>query len=352
VAEPVSVFDWEEAALAGLEPSVAGYLAGGAGDERTLAGNRTAFERIRLLPRVLTGVAAADLATTVLGTRVSMPVLVAPVGHQGHLHPDGDAATARAAAGAGTVMIVSTMANASVETIAAAAPGAPRWFQLYARRDLGHRREIVERAEAAGYGAIVLTVDLVSLGRREREIRGGFRLAESIELPNLHRADEASRTLEATTSLLDPALSWADVERLRSWTSLPVLVKGVLHPRDAELAVEHGCAGVVVSNHGGRQLDGAIAPIDALPRIAEAVGDALELYVDSGIRRGVDVVAALALGARAVLVGRAPIYGLVAGGEAGVRAVLELLRAELENALHLCGVATVTDVPRDLVVSA
>ena len=188
--------------------------------------------------------------------------------------------------------------------------------------------------------------DLVSSGGTARA------LAESIELPNLHSADEASRTLEETTSLLDPALSWADVEQLRSWTSLPVLVKGVLHPRDAELAVEHGCAAVIVSNHGGRQLDGAIAPIDALPRIAEVVGDRLELYVDSGVRRGVDVVAALALGARAVLVGRAPIYGLVAGGEEGVRAVLETLRAELENALHLCGVASVTDVPRDLVVSA
>ncbi len=198
----------------------------------------------------------------------------------------------------------------------------------------------------------MLTVDLVSLGRREREMRGGFRLAESIELPNLHRADEASRTLEATTSLLDPALSWADVEQLRSWTSLPVLVKGILHPRDAELAVEHGCAGVDRLEPRRPAAGRRVAPIDALPRIAEAVGGRLELYVDSGVRRGVDVVAALALGARAVLVGRAPIYGLVAGGEAGVRAVLELLRAELANALHLCGVATVTDVPRDLVVSA
>lgn len=352
MADPVNVFDWEEAALAALAPTLAGYLAGGAGDERALAGNRAAFERIRLVPRVLSGLASSDLATTVLGTPVSMPVLVAPVGHQGHLHPDGDIATARASAAGGTVMVVSTMANASVEAIAAAAPGAPRWFQLYARRDLGRRREIVERAEAAGYLAIVLTVDLVSLGRREREMRGGFRLAESIELPNLHSADEGSRTLEETTSLLDPALSWADVEQLRSWTSLPVLVKGILDPRDAELAVEHGCAGVIVSNHGGRQLDGAIAPIDALPRIAEAVGGRVELYVDSGVRRGVDVAAALARGARAVLVGRAPIYGLVAGGEDGVRAVLEILRAELDNALHLCGVATVTDVPRDLVVSS
>lgn len=350
MADPVNVFDWEEAAIAALSPDLAGYLVGGSVDERALAGNREAFARIRLLPRVLTGVSAPELATTVLGADVSMPVLVAPVGHQGHLRQGGDLDTARAAAAAGTLMVVSTMANASVEDIAAAAPGAPRWFQLYARRDVGHQREIVLRAEAAGYRAIVLTVDLVALGRRERDVRTGFRLKPSIELPNLHRVDEESGSLDLTTMMLEQGLSWADVERLRSWTTLPVLIKGILHPRDAELAVEHGCAGVIVSNHGGRQLDGAIAPIDALPRIAEATAGRLELYVDSGVRRGVDVVAALALGARAVLVGRAPMYGLVAGGEAGVGAVLETLRAELSNALHLCGVASVADVPRDLIV--
>jgi isopentenyl diphosphate isomerase/L-lactate dehydrogenase-like FMN-dependent dehydrogenase len=348
----VNVFDWEQAAIAVLAPDLAGYLVGGSGDERALAGNRAAFERLRLMPRVLTGVADPSLETTVLGTTISMPVIVAPVGHQGHLREAGDCATARAAAAAGTVLVVSTMANSSVEEIAAAAPGAPRWFQLYARRDQGHQREIVQRAEAAGYRAIGLTVDLVSLGRREREVRGGFRLAESIELPSLHRPDETSGTLQETSSLLERGLSWTDVERLGSLTSLPVVVKGILHPRDAKLAVEHGCAGVVVSNHGGRQLDGAIAPIDALPRIADAVAGRLELYLDSGVRRGVDVVAALALGARAVLVGRAPIYGLVVGGEQGVRAVLEVFRAELENALHLCGVASATAVPRDLVVTA
>ncbi len=351
MADPVNIHDWEEAAVAALAPDIAGYLIGGSLDERALTGNRAAFERIRLIPRVLTGVSDPSLETTVLGTRISMPVLVAPVGHQGHLRVDGDLDTARGTAAARTLMVVSTMANSSVEAIAAAAPGAPRWFQLYARTDVGHQREIVRRAEAAGCEAIVLTVDLVALGRRERDMRTGFRLNESIELPNLHRTDEASGSLDMTTMMLDQGLSWADVDRLRSWTSLPVLVKGILHPLDALLAVEHGCAGVIVSNHGGRQLDGAIAPIDALPHVADAVAGGLEVFVDSGVRRGVDVVAALALGARAVLVGRAPMYGLAAGGEAGVRTVLETLREELSNALHLCGVASVADVPRDVVLT-
>ena len=209
-----------------------------------------------------------------------------------------------------------------------------------------------QRAEAAGYRAIVLTVDLVSLGRRERDVRSGFRLLESNELPNLHRADEASGTLDITTMMLDPALSWADVERLRSWTSLPVLVKGILHPRDAELAVEHGCAGVVVSNHGGRQLDGAIAPIDALPadrrRGGRRAGAVRRLGHPPRRRRGGRAGAAVR--GRCWSAGRRSTAWSPAA-RTGVRAVLEILRAELENALHLCGVATVTDVPRDLVVA-
>ena len=194
-----------------------------------------------------------------------------------------------------------------------------------------------------------MTVDVQSLGRRERDLRSGFRLAPTMPMPNLHRAGEHQGTLSDIASVFEPALSWDDLAALRSWTRLPVLVKGILDPRDAVLAAEHGCAGVIVSNHGGRQLEGAVAPIDALPRIADAVGDRLELYLDSGVRRGVDVLAALALGARAVLVGRAPMYGLAVAGSTGVEAVLDVLRTELRNALHLAGVASAAAVPRDVV---
>jgi 4-hydroxymandelate oxidase len=241
------------------------------------------------------------------------------------------------------------MANTSIEDVAIEVPAADLWYQLYARRDVGHRRELVERAELAGCTAIVVTADVPSLGRRERDLRSGFRLAPTMPMPNLHRDGEFPGTLGDIAALLEPGMSWDDLAELRSWTELPVLVKGILDPRDAVLAAEHGCAGVVVSNHGGRQLEGAVAPIDALPRITDAVGDRLELYLDSGVRRGVDVLAAMALGARAVLVGRAPMYGLAVDGADGVADVLELLRLELLSALHLCGVASAAQVPRDVV---
>jgi isopentenyl diphosphate isomerase/L-lactate dehydrogenase-like FMN-dependent dehydrogenase len=348
-AERLSVDDWQREAAAVLDEGTLGYLEGGAGDERALRETMAAFARIRFLPRMLGGFAEPSLATTVIGTRISLPVIVAPVGHQRLFHPDGEQAVARAAATAGTVMCVSTMANTSVEDIAIEAPGADLWYQLYPRIDRSHRRELLQRAEDSGCTAIVLTVDVQSLGRRERDLRTGFRLAPSMPMPNLHREDEHPGTLGEIASVLEPALSWDDLDELRSWTQLPLLVKGILDPRDAVLAADHGCAGVIVSNHGGRQLEGTVAPIDALPRIAEAVGDRLELYLDSGVRRGVDVLAALALGARAVLLGRAAMYGLAVDGEAGVVAVLELLRTELRNAMHLAGVASATDVPGDII---
>ncbi len=349
MADLINVHDWEREAVARLQPDVVGYLTGGAGDERALRGNREAFERLRFVPRVLPGVERADLATTVLGAAVSLPVLVAPVGHQRLFHPEGEVASARAAAAAGTLFCLSTMANASVEELAAAVPECQRWFQLYARRDVAQRLEIVRRAEASGYAAIVLTVDLVSHGRRERDRRTAFRLPPGLPVPNLLNPDETVGTIDDTADLLEHGLGWHDVSSLIAATTLPVVLKGILHPADAIRAADEGCAGVIVSNHGGRQLDGAIAPIDALPAVAAAVGDRLEVYLDSGVRRGEDVVAALALGARAVLIGRAAMYGLVVNGEAGVAAVLDLLRAEAANALHLGGVASATAVPRDLV---
>jgi isopentenyl diphosphate isomerase/L-lactate dehydrogenase-like FMN-dependent dehydrogenase len=349
VPERLSVYDWQRDAATALDEGTLGYLEGGAGDERALRETMAAFARIRLLPRMLAGIAEPDLATTAIGTRLSLPVIVAPVGHQRLFHPDGEVAVARAAAAAGTVMCVSTMANTSIEEIAIEAPAADLWYQLYPRIDRGHRRELLQRAEDSGCTAIVLTVDVQSLGRRERDLRSGFRLAPTMPMPNLHREGEHAGTLGDIAAVLEPALSWDDLDELRSWTPLPLLVKGILDPRDAVLAAEHGCAGVIVSNHGGRQLEGAVAPIDALPRIADAVGDRLELYLDSGVRRGVDVLAALALGARAVLVGRAAMYGLAVAGSDGVVAVLDVLGTELRNALHLAGVASAAAVPRDVV---
>ena len=342
--------DWEALAAACLPADACGYLLGGAGDERTLRRNREAFERIALRPRILTGTGDPDLAVTVLATSSSMPILVAPVGHQRVFHPDGEMAAARAAAGAGTIFALSTMANASIEEIAAATPGAPRWFQLYARRDRGHRRELVQRAEAAGHTAILLTVDVSVLGRRERDLRSGFRLPPSLPVPNFLGARDGPLTLIDTTGMLEPALSLSDLEELCGWTQLPVVVKGVLHPADAVLCADHGAAGVVVSNHGGRQFDGAIAAIEALPAVVEAAGDRVEVLLDSGIRRGVDALAALALGARAVMIGRPLMCALAVAGEEGVAAVLGQLRAELAGSMQLAGCATVGAITPDLLV--
>jgi isopentenyl diphosphate isomerase/L-lactate dehydrogenase-like FMN-dependent dehydrogenase len=349
VKTPVNVMEWSTAAVDLLPADVAGYLQGGAGDERTLAGNRQAFARLRLVPRVLGGHGAPDLTTTVLGRPVSTPIGIAPVGHQRLFHPNGEVETARAAADAGALFCLSTMANTAIDDLAAAVPAGLRWFQLYARREQGHRRDTVARAEAAGFAAIVVTVDVNDLGRRERDARSGFRLPDDLPVPNLVSERDGPMSLRDSQALLEPALSWTDIESIAGWTALPVVVKGVLHPADAVRAADHGCAAIVVSNHGGRQLDGSIATIDALPAIAAAVGNRLELYLDSGVRRGVDVLAALALGARAVLVGRPAMYGLTVDGHRGVAAILDLLRDELANAMVIAGVASVAAVPPDIV---
>jgi len=268
-------------------------------------------------------------------------------------HPDGELAMARGAAAAGAVNCLSTLATATIEEVAAAAPEAARWFQLYWSRDRDVVRDVVERAAAAGYGAILVTVDLPALGRRERDLRTGFEIPEDVPVPAfLALAEGASMTPADINSMVDNSLTWRDLEWLRSVTSLPILVKGLLTAEDAVLAVEAGVEGIVVSNHGGRQLDGAPASLDALPEIVEAAGDQAEVLLDSGIRRGADVIKALALGARAVLVGRAALYGLAVGGADGVQRVLALLREEIELALTLCGCTSPAEVSRDHVARA
>lgn len=344
----ICVADFERAAEGKLEPGVAGYFFGGACDEATLGENVSAWRNWRLRPRMLAGHGEWNTEVEVLGAPVSMPVLVAPVAYQRLVDPEGESAMARAAVAAGTVMCLSTLATAHPGEVAEAAPGGRRWFQLYCFRDEGVTRALVEEAVESGYEAIVVTVDAPRGGRRERDLRTGFKIPEALGVPSVQAAlgSERAVTIEETFALMDPALGWADLERLASASDVPMLVKGVLTAEDAALAVEHGAAGVVVSNHGGRQLDCVSATADALPEVVEAVGDRAPVLVDGGIRRGTDVAIALALGADAVLVGRPALWGLASHGEAGAQRVLELLRAELELALALCGCATPVELTR------
>jgi isopentenyl diphosphate isomerase/L-lactate dehydrogenase-like FMN-dependent dehydrogenase len=346
VEQPINIADYEKAAAGLLEPGPLGYFAGGAGDERTLRDNVEAFRRWQLRPRTLVDISEASARTTVLGTEVSMPMLVAPVAIQRLAHPEGEVAMARAAAAVDTIMCLSSFSTTSPPEVAAAAPDAPRWLQLYCFRDAGVTRALIDQAVEFGYRAIAVTVDAPRPGRRERDLRSGFVVPEEITVPALADAVGQTRpmTIFEAFGLLDPTLTWRELEAIATESPLPVLVKGVLTEEDARLAIDHGAAGVVVSNHGGRQLDGVAASLDALPEVVEAIGDRGEVLVDGGIRRGTDVVIALALGASAVLVGRPALWGLAVDGEAGATHALELLRAELELALALCGCPTPADV--------
>ncbi|MGW0433375.1 alpha-hydroxy acid oxidase [Micromonospora sp. NPDC003197] len=328
-----------------LDPAHWDFFAGGAGEERTVRANEEAFTRRGIVPRVLRGVGERDLRISLLGGPVSMPVLIAPTAFHRLAHPEGEVATARAAAEAGTVMVISMAATRGVEEIAAA--GGRLWFQLYPQSDLGFTTTVVRRAEAAGCEALVVTVDSPVFGRRERDLRHGFvDLPPGLVCENMRDAGGRVRNIE-----MDAGLSWERISWLRGITTLPILLKGVLHPADARLAVEHGVDGVLVSNHGGRQLDGVVATLDALPGVVEAVGGRLPVLVDGGIRRGTDVLVALALGATAVLVGRPVLWGLGVGGTAGVRHVLDLLRADLDRALALAGATRPGDLSADLVAT-
>jgi isopentenyl diphosphate isomerase/L-lactate dehydrogenase-like FMN-dependent dehydrogenase len=331
--EALNVHDFETLARERLDENAWEYFRGGAGDESTLRDNLAAFARWRLRPRVLVDVTAVDTGTTVLGTPVAAPILVAPVALQKLAHRDGEAATARAAAAAGTIMVLSTSATLRPGAVAAAAPGAPRWFQVYVLRDRGVTHALIDEACAHGYSALVLTVDVPTLGRRESAVRVGFHIPDEFEIAGDIFAG------------IDPSVSWRDLEWLAGH-GLPVVLKGVLTSEDARIAVEHGTAAVVVSNHGGRQMDGVAASIDALPQVVEAVDGRAEVLLDSGVRRGADVLRALALGARAVLVGRPIVYALAVGGEEGVAHVLRLLRDEVELGLQLLGCTSPAAVER------
>jgi (S)-2-hydroxy-acid oxidase len=348
VTEPVNVWDYERLAEEKLDPGVWGYYAGGAMDEVTLRENVEAYGRWRLRPRVLVDVDSVDTGTTILGVDVSMPLLVAPFAYQRMLDPQGELATARAAEAAGTIMCLSTIANSSPAEVAAAAPGVPRWFQLYVFRDWGVTASLLDQAVEGGFSAIALTVDTPYLGRRERDFYTGFTLSDELPVPAIHQAAGSSMAgpLIEHFKLMSPSVSWKDIERLASHCGLPVLVKGLVTREDAHLACEHGAGGIIVSNHGGRQLDGVMATLDALPEVVEAVDGRIPVLVDGGIRRGTDVLKALALGAEAALTGRACAYALAARGEAGVRHVLALLKDEIRLGLALLGCCSPREVER------
>lgn len=333
------------------------YYASGADDEHTLDDNAAAWQRIRLLPHVLRDVSKVSTAATVLGTEVSAPIMVAPTAYQKLAHKEGEAATSAGAAAFGTVMVASTFSNTTMEDIAAAAPDAPRWFQLYVHDDRGLTAELVQRAVAADYRAIVLTVDLPVLGYRRRDERNNFALPDGVVKANLGDDPAAADQPTVGSALrayadhaVDAGLTFADIEWLRELSELPVVIKGVLRGDDAAGCVSAGADAIIVSNHGGRQLDTAVSTADALAGVVRAVGDRAEVYVDGGIRRGTDVVKALALGARAVLVGRPVLWGLAVDGSNGVHAVLESYRIELERAMALCGAAGITDLRADLLI--
>lgn len=352
--DAVAVVDFEPLARERMHPAAFDYVAGGAWDELSLADNEASWRRYRLRPRVLVDVAAIDPSTTLLGAHAAFPVATAPMAVHGLAHPDGELGSARAAAAAGVPFTLSTMSSRSIEAVAEATPGGTNWFQLYMQATEGQSRGLVERAGRAGFRAIILTVDLPLLGFRARDRRNGFEL--SVPFGNF--------VAEATTGIVGPThrpgasgyrvleaaprrtLTWDDIATIRGWSSLPIVLKGILTAEDARLAVEHGADGLVVSNHGARQLDRVPAPVDVLEDIAAAVQGRVEVWVDGGVRNGLDIATALALGARGVLVGRPILWALAAGGQAGVERALAILREEFEICLALLGTPTPADLTR------
>jgi 4-hydroxymandelate oxidase len=342
LAGVVRLADFEPLARELMAPADYDYVAGGAYDELTLADNLAAWRRYRLLPRVLVDTSTIDVTTTILG-RPALAIGVAPMAHHRLAHPEAEAATVRGAADQGAIFTLSTVSSCSIEEVAPAAPDARRWFQLYVHRDRMVARGLVDRAAAAGFEAVVLTVDLPVLGARDRDRRHGFEPGLDA-YGNFPRRDEYDGDWDALLDMRHVALTWDDLGEIARWSELPIVVKGVLHPDDARLAAENGARAIWVSNHGGRQLDRVPTGIDALAAIVDAVGARAEIYVDGGVRRGTDVVTALALGARAVFVGRPIVWALAVAGSDGVAHALAILRDETERALALLGVSSVGEL--------
>lgn len=350
-----TVSDFEPLAKKRMSHMAYEYVSGGAGDELTLRDNIEAFNRLRLHARVLVDVSQLDTRTTVLGQPLDFPILMAPTAYHRMVHPEGELATVRGAAKAGATMIASSFATTTIEDMSSAAT-SPLWFQLYCVPDRGFTKELVQRAESAGCKAIFVTVDTPVIGSRHRETRVGFALPAGMDRANYRSLPGTASTTshrpterEIYSVVLDPTLTWKEIEWIRSFARVPVAIKGILSPLDAARAASAGVAAIAVSNHGARNLDTVPATIDALPRIADAVKGEVPLFVDGGIRRGTDVLKALALGASAVLVGRPYLYGLAAEGADGVARVMTMLRTELEMAMALTGRRTLKEIDRSVI---
>ncbi len=353
---PITISDIESIAKENLTATAYDYYCSGADDEITLRENSEAYNRIFLKYRVLVDVSKRDLSTVILGEKISLPLIIAPTAFHKLAHPDGEVAVAKAAGSEGTIMTLSTLSNCDVEEVVNASAGSV-WFQLYVFKDRSVTEALVKRAEAAGCKALVLTVDAPLLGRRIKDVRNKFNLPEGIFVKNLEPFMKEILPTRNDSGIagyfsdnLDASLTWKDIHWLRSKTNLPIFVKGIICKEDAQLAIENGVDGIVVSNHGGRQLDTCKATIEVLPEIADTVKGKIQLLVDGGIRRGTDILKAIACGADAVLIGRPVVYGLAYNGTDGVRRVIEILRSELDLAMALCGCRTIQEINRSVLV--
>ncbi|KAA8499476.1 Peroxisomal (S)-2-hydroxy-acid oxidase GLO3 [Porphyridium purpureum] len=362
-AVPVNVYEYHALAKAKLPAMVYGYYASGADDMQTLKDNEEGFKRLRFRPRVLIDVTKQDLTAVIMGTATSFPMVLAPTAMQRMAHPEGELATARAAAAQGVIMGLSSWSTTALEDVEAEAPGSPKWFQLYVYKDRAITLELVRRAERQGFLAIALTVDTPRLGRREADIRNSFSLPPHLTMANFAAIDPSREQGKMTgpgakgsglasyvASLIDQSLSWKDIQWLKENSKMPILAKGIETAEDAVLAMEAGCAGIIVSNHGARQLDGVVSTIDALEEVVQAVRGRIPVFVDSGVRRGTDIVKALALGASGACIGRPYVWGLAVAGQQGVEHVIQMLRNEFALAMALCGCVKVSDIKRDMVI--
>jgi 4-hydroxymandelate oxidase len=353
----INLFDYEDAASRALDANTYGYYVGGACDEVTLRENRTAFDQMKLLPKMLVDVSQRDTSTKLFDGEISFPLVIAPMALMQLAHPEGELAVARAAGRLDVPMALSTLSTYSIEAVGEAA-SAPLWFQLYVYRDRAITEQLVARAEQAGCTALVLTVDVAVPGHRERDVRNSFKLPPGVKVANMtdmaladmQDQPDDSAIARYAVSQLDPSLTWDDVKWLVSLTDLPVIIKGILRADDAKRAMDVGAAGVVVSNHGGRQLDTAPAAIDVLPGIVDAVGFEGAVLMDGGVRRGTDIFKALALGAQAVMLGRPALWGLAVDGQQGVEHTLDILKREFDTTMALCGCTTVNEIKPDFVM--